>query len=104
MQNQNSSSPRGILDPLKGPFPMPVVADMGMQAFLRNVVPFSYYNISTLSCWVEAYNFWALQVAFNQEVTDLPSSTDVSLSEGPLHFFASSLNLLPSFARSSNFK
>ena len=45
MQIQNSSSPpqmallllRGILDPLKGPFPMPVVADIGMQDFLRKV-------------------------------------------------------------------
>ena len=35
---------------------MPVIADMGMQDFLRKVVPFSYYNISALICQVEANN------------------------------------------------
>ena len=39
---------RGILDPLKGPFPVLVVADMWMQNFLQEVPPFSYDKLSTL--------------------------------------------------------
>ena len=39
---------RAILNSLKGPFPMPVVADMWIRDFLQEVPPFSYDKLSTL--------------------------------------------------------